>query len=152
MVAFIASTLLGIRKSIRPVTKLSDEALMWLSVWSAVQMICIWSSSWCHCQPIVSCFKNPEWFNLSGASVPSQVVLEEAVKWMSMTLLWSVWSFVRILLSFVIPPYGSMGILSLLCVIFFVRLRISQRQKKPGAWNFACLLYTIGLPFWWTLA
>ena len=39
------------------------------------------------------------------------------------------------------------GILSLLCVILFfvchfllVRLRISQRRKKLGAWNFACML------------
>ena len=41
-----------------------------------------------------------------------------------------------------IPPYGSMGgILSLLfvCLFVFVRLRISQRRKKIGAWNFACL-------------
>jgi len=29
--------------------------LAWLSVWSEVQMICIWSS-WCHCHPIISCF------------------------------------------------------------------------------------------------
>jgi len=35
--------------------KLSDEVLAWLSVWSKVQMICIWSS-WCHCHPIISCF------------------------------------------------------------------------------------------------
>ena len=40
---------------------------------------------------------------------------------------------------------GSMvGILSLLCVCLcdckFVRLRISQRRKKQGAWNFACVL------------
>jgi len=35
--------------------KTSDEVLVWLSVWSEVQMICIWSS-WCHCQPIISCF------------------------------------------------------------------------------------------------
>jgi len=34
---------------------MSDEVLAWLSVWSDVQMICIWSS-WCHCHPIVSCF------------------------------------------------------------------------------------------------
>ena len=43
--------------------------------------------------------------------------------------------FVRI----VTPPYGGMGILSLLCFLF-VRLRISQRRKKLGAWNFACML------------
>jgi len=35
--------------------KMSDEVLAWLSVWSEVQMICIWSS-WCHCHPIISCF------------------------------------------------------------------------------------------------
>jgi len=31
--------------------------LTWLSVWSGVQMIYIWSS-WCHCHPIISCFIN----------------------------------------------------------------------------------------------
>jgi len=36
------------------VKNLSDEVLTWLSVWSEVQMICIWSS-WCHCHPIISC-------------------------------------------------------------------------------------------------
>ena len=30
--------------------KLSDEVLVWLSVWSEVQIVCIWSS-WCHCHP-----------------------------------------------------------------------------------------------------
>ena len=35
--------------------KMSDELLAWLSVWSEVQMICIWSS-WCHCLPIIFCF------------------------------------------------------------------------------------------------
>jgi len=35
--------------------KLSDEGLAWLSVWSTVQMICIWCS-WCHCHPTVSLF------------------------------------------------------------------------------------------------
>jgi len=38
-----------------PVKKLSDEVAAWLSVWIGVQMICIWSS-WCHCQPVISCF------------------------------------------------------------------------------------------------
>jgi len=33
--------------------KLSDEVLLWLSVWSKVQIVCIWSS-WCH--SISSCF------------------------------------------------------------------------------------------------
>ena len=44
---------LGGRKSIWPV-KTEGEVLSWLSVWSEVQMICIWSS-WCHCRPIIPC-------------------------------------------------------------------------------------------------
>jgi len=54
--AFSALTLfVGTRKSIWPVKNESVEVLAWLSVWSDVQMICIWSS-WCHCHPIISCF------------------------------------------------------------------------------------------------
>jgi len=54
---------------------LSDEVLAWLSVWSEVQMICIWSR-WCHCHPIISCFIKiqiglPFWCRLT------QVVLEK---------------------------------------------------------------------------
>jgi len=33
----------------------SDEVLAWLSVYSKVQIICIWSG-WCHCHAIISCF------------------------------------------------------------------------------------------------
>jgi len=60
--------------------KLSDEVLLWLSVWSEVQIVCIWSS-WCHCHPQTpSClawfiFKSilvvPFWYQLN------QVVLEK---------------------------------------------------------------------------
>jgi len=39
----------------------SNEVLAWLSVWSEVQMICIWSG-WCHCHPIISASENPERF------------------------------------------------------------------------------------------
>jgi len=54
---------------------LSGEVLAWLSVWSEVQMICIWSS-WCHYHPIISCSSKiqnglPFWCRLN------QVVLEE---------------------------------------------------------------------------
>jgi len=35
--------------------KLSDDVLAWFSVWSEVQMICIWPSC-CHCHAIVSWF------------------------------------------------------------------------------------------------
>jgi len=31
------------------------ELLAWLSVWSKVQTICIWSC-WCYCHPFISCF------------------------------------------------------------------------------------------------
>ena len=55
-IAISALTLLVECQEEHPVcVKLSDEVLAWLSVWSQVQMICIWSS-WCHCLPIVSCF------------------------------------------------------------------------------------------------
>jgi len=33
--------------------KLSDEVLSWLSIWSDMQVICVWSSS-CHCHPVIS--------------------------------------------------------------------------------------------------
>ena len=36
------SMLLGCRKSTRPIKNLTDEVLAWLSVWSDVQMTCIW--------------------------------------------------------------------------------------------------------------
>jgi len=46
---------LGVRKSIRPVKKLSDEVLASLSVWSEVHLICTWSN-WRHCHLIIPCF------------------------------------------------------------------------------------------------
>jgi len=49
------ATCLSIRNSIPPVKKLTDKMMAWLSVWSEVQMICIWSS-WCPCHPIIFCF------------------------------------------------------------------------------------------------
>jgi len=70
--------------------KLSDEVLAWLSVWSKVQMICIWSS-WCHRHPIISCSSKiqndlPFWCwliqvvlekrPLSGCSVVAVVIMQ----------------------------------------------------------------------------
>jgi len=52
--------------------KLSDEVLVWLSVWSEVQIVCMWSS-WCHCIPKryrLLPHLNPDWFYLSGAGLP----------------------------------------------------------------------------------
>ena len=54
----------GGRKGIRPVRKLSDEILAWLSVWIKVQ-ICIWPS-WCHCHSLSLAPVNPDWFYLPG--------------------------------------------------------------------------------------
>jgi len=34
---------------------LGDEVLVFLSVWSEVEMTCTWSS-WCHCHPIICCY------------------------------------------------------------------------------------------------
>ena len=58
--------------------KLSDEVLVWLSVWTNVQIACIWSSG-CHCHPktpsSLASFKSrlvlPFWYRLT------QVVLEK---------------------------------------------------------------------------
>jgi len=50
--AFSALTLLEEKPACK---NCSDELLAWLTVWSEMQMICIWSS-WCHCQTVISCF------------------------------------------------------------------------------------------------
>ena len=53
--AFSPLTLLVGRQEEHPACKkLSGKVLAWLSVWSGVEMICIWSS-WYHCHPIISC-------------------------------------------------------------------------------------------------
>jgi len=45
LVAFHALTLLVGRREEHPACKkMSGEVLAWLSVWSEVQMICVWSS------------------------------------------------------------------------------------------------------------
>jgi len=54
--AFSALTLLVGHQEEHPARKkLSVAVLSWLSVWSKVQMICLWSSR-CHCHSIISCF------------------------------------------------------------------------------------------------
>ena len=71
--AFNALTLLVGRQEEHPVCKkLSDGVLVWLSVWSDVQIVCIWSS-WCHCIPKphhLLPLLNPDWFYLSGTDLP----------------------------------------------------------------------------------
>jgi len=46
-----------------------------VSVWSEVEVICIWPS-WCHCHPIVSCFIKTQ-IGLSFLMWAAQVVLEK---------------------------------------------------------------------------
>jgi len=51
--AFSALTLLvGLQEGHQACKNLSREIVAWLSVWSEVQMICIWSN-WCQCHPII---------------------------------------------------------------------------------------------------
>jgi len=55
-IAFSALTLFVGREEEHPAcTKLSDEVLTWLSVWSEVQMICMRSIGF-QCRLIISCF------------------------------------------------------------------------------------------------
>jgi len=43
--AFSALTLLAERQEEHPVCKkMSDEVLVWLSIWNDMQIVCIWSS------------------------------------------------------------------------------------------------------------
>ena len=51
--------------------------LVWLSVWSKVQIVCIWSS-WCHCHPKIPYLLphlNPDWFTFLAPA--SQVIVEK---------------------------------------------------------------------------
>ena len=76
--AFSALTLLVGRQEEHPACKkLSDEMLVWLSVWSKVQIVCMWSS-WCSCipNPIISCLIK-SWLVLPFCYRHSQVVLEK---------------------------------------------------------------------------
>ena len=57
------------KKSILPVKDLSDEVLAWLSLWSKVQITCIWFS-WCDCRTIILLQKNPGWFVLLVPAYP----------------------------------------------------------------------------------
>jgi len=80
--------------------KLSDEVLEWLSVWSELQMICIWSS-WCRCHPIISCFIK---IHISlTILVPAYPGCpgKEAIKWVSLCL--------------VRRSYGVRGVINCLC-------------------------------------
>jgi len=87
--AFSALTLLVGRQEEHPACKkLSDEVLVQLSVWSEVQMICIWSS-WCHCHPFITCFiKIQNGLNILVPSYPG-CCGKEAVKQVSVLYLMS---------------------------------------------------------------
>ena len=55
--------------------KFCDGVLVWLSVWSEVQIVRIWPS-WCHCIPKLHHLLphlNPEWFYLSGKEAVKRV-------------------------------------------------------------------------------
>jgi len=76
-VAFSTLTLLvGWQEGHPACKKLSGEVLACLSVWSEVQMICIWSS-WCHCHPIIFCSTKIQ-NSLPFSCRLTQVVLEKS--------------------------------------------------------------------------
>ena len=63
-------TLLAVHQEQHPASKkLSDKVLAWLSVWSKVQMICIWSS-WCLPPHNLLLHYNPEQFLPFQCSLP----------------------------------------------------------------------------------
>jgi len=67
--AFSALTLLVGRQEGLPARKnLSDEVLAWSSVWSEVQMTCIWSGR-CHCHSIISASVNSRMVYPSGTGL-----------------------------------------------------------------------------------
>ena len=88
--------------------------LLWLSVWSERQMICIWCN-WCHCHAIVSCsseiqsgltFLVPvtqvdlEKCPLNGrvsvcTSLANVVQMNTASSWLSLTLPANCWGYLR---------------------------------------------------------
>ena len=63
--------------------KLSDGVLMWLSVWSEVQIVRIWSS-WYHCIPKpyhLLPHWNPDWFYLSvSKALKAKALMERETK------------------------------------------------------------------------
>ena len=72
---------------------------MWLSVWSEVQIVCIWSS-WCHCIPKPNRLMrnlNPDWFYLSGTGL-LRLSWKKAVKCSSSNFS-RYWKLVRALFS-----------------------------------------------------
>jgi len=61
-----------------------SSTVVWLSVWSEVQIVCIWFS-WCHCHPqtpsSLASFKSiPDWFTFLVPAYPG-CPGKEAVKW-----------------------------------------------------------------------
>jgi len=100
---------LDVRKGIRPV-KTSDEVLVWLSVWSEVQIVCMWSS-WCHCRPktpsSLASFKSRLVFSFLVPAYPG-CPGKEAIKraWCSSSIVVVVVVVVVVLLTFTNPPAG----------------------------------------------
>ena len=71
--------------------KLSDEVLAWLSVWSEVQMTCIWSR-WCHCHLIISASVTSFWYQLTKVVLEKRLLNHECC---STSLLCNIFIFWR---------------------------------------------------------
>ena len=121
----------------------------WDWIWEDVEDGVVYLDCWLQIlrSSTVVCLPSCPLAFLSNVSDSSTVLVLKKLVWEShckgccSRSLSSQWTMVIFL-----SPYGSMvGILSLLCLCLFVRLRISQRQKKIVAWNFAWLFdYYLG--------
>jgi len=75
---------------------LSDEVLAWSSVWSEVQMICIWSS-WCHGHLIICSFVKIQTDLTYLVSTYPGCPGKKAVKWLSVCRMDHFWRLARVL-------------------------------------------------------
>ena len=81
---------LGVRKSIRPVKKLSGGVLAWISVWSEVQT-CTWPS-WCHCHSLSLASVKPRlvlpfWYRLTWVVLDKRLCVINPVVYHNITII-----------------------------------------------------------------
>jgi len=131
----------GIRKSIRPV---KIWVMRWLSVWSKVQIVFIWSS-WCHMQVCISLQTDnyastpplkcmwPSWWHCHSLSLPS----------VRSRLVLPFWCW----LTWVVPEKGPLNVCVCVCVVQLMPLL----PKTASLHSLASFKSRLVLPFWYKL-